>query len=230
MKKILCMLLCLLLFFAAGCAPAEPTPEDPDLPPVSQEGETPQDKDDTQAEEDPPFVSQVDLAALEAEAAAIEASLQNDPLTQAELNEASLKLFELWDGALNTLWGELKTLLGEEEFAALTDAQLKWIEEKEAAVAQAGKDFEGGSIYPLIANTEAAAWTKARVYKLAELLPCPVVGPSFVSLAVPPCGTSPSLRCASSSHPKRFAGFGWDFLFTAAPQRLPLMREVAPHL
>ena len=33
------------------------------------------------------------------------------------------------------------------------------------------KDFEGGSIYPLIANTEAAAWTKARVYELAELLP-----------------------------------------------------------
>lgn len=171
MKKILCMLLSLLLFFAAGCTHTEPTPDESDAPPVSQDGETAQDEETPPVEEEPPFQSQVDLAALEAEAEAMEASLANDPLTQMELNETSQALYELWDGALNTLWGELKANLSEEEFAALTDAQLKWIEEKEAAAAEAGKDFEGGSMYPLIVNTEAAAWTKTRVYELIELLP-----------------------------------------------------------
>ena len=39
-----------------------------------------------------------------------------------------------------------------------------------AAVEAAGKEFEGGSIYPLIVNTEAAKLTEERTYKLYELL------------------------------------------------------------
>ena len=42
--------------------------------------------------------------------------------------------------------------------------------EKEEAVEKAGKEFEGGSIYPLIVNTEAAKITEERVYQLYEIL------------------------------------------------------------
>ena len=34
----------------------------------------------------------------------------------------------------------------------------------------AGKEFQGGSVYPLIVNSEAAKLTQARVYRLYELL------------------------------------------------------------
>ena len=40
----------------------------------------------------------------------------------------------------------------------------------EAAAEAAGKEFEGGSMYPLIVNTEAARLIEERVYKLYELL------------------------------------------------------------
>ena len=35
---------------------------------------------------------------------------------------------------------------------------------------EAGKEFEGGSIYPLIINEEGARLTEERVYELYELL------------------------------------------------------------
>ena len=75
----------------------------------------------------------------------ITTSLEEDDLTQFEMNEKSLELYELWDGALNTLWTELKAKLSEEEFQQLLCEQRVWIAEKEAAVEEAGKEVEGGS-------------------------------------------------------------------------------------
>ena len=53
---------------------------------------------------------------------------------------------------------------------ALTAEQLNWIAEKEAAVQAAGAEVDGGSMYPMVVNGEAAKWTKERVYLLAEYL------------------------------------------------------------
>lgn len=110
------------------------------------------------------------MAEIEAQSDAIKTSLEQDDLTQFDLNMKSKELYDLWDGALNYLWGELKNRLPEGEFAALTEEQLRWIAEKERAVTEAGKLYEGGSIYPLIVNSEAAAITEARVYELYERL------------------------------------------------------------
>ena len=100
----------------------------------------------------------------------IKVSLENDELTQTEMNIKSQELYELWDGALNDMWSELKRSLSEEEFSKMQDEQHAWIAEKEKSVGEAGKIYEGGSIYPLIVNMEAAKITEARVYELYELL------------------------------------------------------------
>ena len=110
------------------------------------------------------------MADIEAQSDAIKKSLAEDALTQLDMNMKSKELYDLWDGALNFLWGELKAALPEDEFAALTDAQLKWIADKEQAVEEAGKPYEGGSIYALIVNDEAAHITQERVYELYEML------------------------------------------------------------
>ena len=54
--------------------------------------------------------------------------------------------------------------------AKLLDEQRAWIKDKEAAVQEAGKEAEGGSLQPLLENTEAAKWTRERTYKLLNIL------------------------------------------------------------
>jgi uncharacterized protein YecT (DUF1311 family) len=100
----------------------------------------------------------------------IKNSLENDSLTQTDMNIKSQELYELWDEALNYLWGKLKNSLTEEEFAKLKDKQRIWIAGKEKAVEEAGKEFKGGTIYSLVVNGEAARITEERVYELYELL------------------------------------------------------------
>ena len=110
------------------------------------------------------------IASIEEQSDNIKYSLENDVLTQTEMNEKTQELYELWDGALNYLWGELKNVLPEEEFEELRDKQRSWISEKEKSVEDAGKEYEGGSLYPTIVNTKAAEITEKRVYELYELL------------------------------------------------------------
>lgn len=110
------------------------------------------------------------MAATEEWSLTIKASLENDPLTQAEMNTKSKELYDVWNNALNTLWAELKNTLPEEEFEVLMEEQRAWISAKEKAVEEAGKEYEGGSIYSLVVNSEAAEWTEMRVYELYEIL------------------------------------------------------------
>lgn len=110
------------------------------------------------------------MAATEEWALTVRASLENDGLTQADMNEKSKELYDIWDAALNTLWTELKEQLPEDEFQVLLDDQRLWIADKEQAVKDAGAEVEGGSLYPLVVNMKAAEMTEERVYELYELL------------------------------------------------------------
>lgn len=101
---------------------------------------------------------------------AIKTSLEQEPLTQTDMNQKSEELRALWDEALNLLLDEAKKILPEAEVEKLIAEQNTWKTDTEAAVEAAGKEFEGGSLYPLIVNTEAAKLTEERVYKLYELL------------------------------------------------------------
>lgn len=112
-----------------------------------------------------------DLSYVETRAEEIENIIENDAsLTQADLNGNAGELYELWDSYLNRIWNALRRMNDAETMRALTDEQLTWIAGKEAAVTEAGAEFEGGSLYPLVTNMKAAELTKARVYELLALL------------------------------------------------------------
>lgn len=110
------------------------------------------------------------MASLEESADAIQTSLEKDALSQTDMNEKSAQLYKLWDDALNHFWRELKAALPEDEFSALLDEQLAWISDKDTAVSEAAADYEGGSMYALIANGEAAKITQERVYEFYNIL------------------------------------------------------------
>ena len=110
------------------------------------------------------------LAAVKEQSDAIMYALENDPLTQMDMNLKSEQLRTLWEQAMNALLEEVKHALSAEEAAVLAAEQIEWEENAKAAVDEAGKTFEGGSVYALIVNTEAATLTEARVYELYELI------------------------------------------------------------
>ena len=109
------------------------------------------------------------LTSIKEQADAIKASLEQDDLTQTNMNLLSEDLRALWDEALNYLLDEAAKTLPEEELEKLTAGQSAWEADMKTAVEAAGKEYEGGSVYPLIVNTEAAKLTEARVYELYEL-------------------------------------------------------------
>ena len=110
------------------------------------------------------------IAAAAEEAASLEEVLQNEPLNQMEMNETAGAIYTIWDDTLNTTWELLQETLDDETMNQLETEQLDWIAEKEAAVQLAGKEVEGGSIYPMVVNLKAAELTQERVYELAEYL------------------------------------------------------------
>lgn len=108
------------------------------------------------------------ISATEEWAKSVEDSILHDDLNQAELNEKSQLLYEIWDSALNSVWSELKETLDEETMNALIIEEREWIANKEQAVKEAGSEVEGGSMYSMIINQKAAELTKTRVYELME--------------------------------------------------------------
>lgn len=109
------------------------------------------------------------LEDVENKASAMEEKLMTDgTLSQGDMNCLAGEVYQLWDGELNRLWRVLKETLDESTMTALTKEQLQWIHDKEAAVAAAGAEAEGGSLQPLLEATCAARLTKERVYYLME--------------------------------------------------------------
>ena len=111
------------------------------------------------------------LTYREESVADIEDSIMNDPyLTQADLNEKSQQIYEIWDLTLNEIWGILKRNLNEDEMSVLTKEQLDWIAMKEASMKEAGTEVEGGSMYGMVVSQRGAELTKERVYELLEIV------------------------------------------------------------
>ena len=126
---------------------------------------------DAQIETEQNNISSYDdyMASITEQSDILKTSLEQEILTQQDMNLKSEELYELWDDALNYLWGKLKESLPEDEFSKLLDEQRIWISEKEKNVEEAGRDVEGGSMYSLVVNMEAAKITEERVYELYQL-------------------------------------------------------------
>lgn len=163
-NRWICMMVIALL---SGCGKEETTVQESIIPEsiVTEVVESEQIQPDD-------FLNSLDayMAAVEEESNAIKTYLEKEAQTQYDLNVKSQELFVLWDGALNYLWDAMQERIPEAEYAELLDAQRAWIEKKENQVAEAGKEFEGGSLYPLIVNGEAAALTEERVYELYHIV------------------------------------------------------------
>ena len=100
----------------------------------------------------------------------VEQSIEEEALTQLEYNEKSKELYDLWDGALNDVWNVLKRTKDEETMKTLTAEEREWIALKDKAAAEAGAEYEGGSMQSMIVNLKAAELTKERVYELLEMV------------------------------------------------------------
>ena len=99
----------------------------------------------------------------------IEGSIKSENLSQAEINEKSQFMYDLWDNQLNKVWDILKKNLDEEAMADLTKEQLEWIAWKEQDMKDAGAEVEGGSMYGMVIYQRGAKLTKERVYELMEI-------------------------------------------------------------
>lgn len=111
------------------------------------------------------------LEETEAQAAQLLNRLMNDGnLTQADMNDLSHELYQVWDGLLNEIWGRLKETLPQEEMEQLTREERQWISLKEESIQQAAAAYGGGSLAGLAANQRGAELTRERVYVLAGLL------------------------------------------------------------
>lgn len=108
------------------------------------------------------------VSASEATSAMLKESLQNETLSQGEMNEKAQQMYEDWDYTLNYVWSALKKTLPEDEMNTLLAEQREWISSKEQALKEAGAEFEGGSLQPMVMNQKAAELTQNRVYELME--------------------------------------------------------------
>ena len=108
-----------------------------------------------------------EIAATEEQAADLEAELQKAS-SQADMNEISGQIYQVWDDTLNEIWGIMKANLNPELMDQLTVEERAWITGKEAAIKEAGAEYEGGSMQSLVMNSKAAELTRERAYELAE--------------------------------------------------------------
>lgn len=107
---------------------------------------------------------------LELQQIEIEKKLDVPDATQSLMNQVSGEVLKLWDDELNRIWSELERQMGKEEFEKLREEQRSWIASKEASVKEAGEEYKGGSMQPLVENELAARLTKNRVYDLLSYL------------------------------------------------------------
>ena len=94
--------------------------------------------------------------------------MQEEAVTQSEMNETAEEMYKLWDDTLNVVWGLLEANLNEADMEVLRKEEREWIAFKDAEVQAAGEENGGGSLQPLLEAMKAAELTKARVYELAE--------------------------------------------------------------
>ena len=112
---------------------------------------------------------QANTAAPSATVELIETSTAARPekiITQAELNESSYEDFEVAELEMQQALRRLQSILDSESLAELGASQATWKEYRDKQVSFAGGFYRGGSIVPLIRNSEAAALTNARVKDL----------------------------------------------------------------
>jgi|GEM_PF-4006078 len=90
--------------------------------------------------------------------------------SQADFNSVAYNVYTKWDNLLNEVYQYLKTILPEDEFKQLRQDELDWIDRKEAAMDEAGSEWEGGTGETMVYYGEGAEWTRERCYELIYMI------------------------------------------------------------
>ncbi|MBO6137410.1 MAG: right-handed parallel beta-helix repeat-containing protein [Lachnospiraceae bacterium] len=99
----------------------------------------------------------------------INKKLSSDSLMdQQSLNQTAYDEFVMWDTLLNQVWQYLENSLDGKVLENITAEQKKWIKEKESAMKDAGADFEGGTMQPMVEYGAGSTATRKRVEALIE--------------------------------------------------------------
>lgn len=88
--------------------------------------------------------------------------------TQGGMNGISGEQAKLYDDELNEIYDYLKQNLSKEKAKELEKSEMAWIKEKESNIAEIKKQYEGGSVTPLMVNSEVAKESKERCYYLID--------------------------------------------------------------
>jgi uncharacterized protein YecT (DUF1311 family) len=90
-------------------------------------------------------------------------------ITQAELNKSSYEEYEAVELAMQQALRRLEPCLDGESLTELKASQSAWKDFRVKQVSFAGGFYRGGSIVPLICNSEAAALTSVRAQELKAI-------------------------------------------------------------
>lgn len=171
-KKALTIILIGSLFVCSACGNKDNMSE---VKEENEQTETVKDKEDANAEDaNTSYDAEAFFAKfpdIEKQSDELKNSIDNDDMSQTDYNLKTGELYELWDNALNELWGILNNTLSSDELAKITEEQQTWISDKEKQVKDAGAEAEGGSMQPMLENMKAADLTEGRVRELIKLLP-----------------------------------------------------------
>ena len=107
---------------------------------------------------------------MEDSTASIKAELTGGALTRTEREEWAASLTEIWDGALDDLWGCLEQRLDPAELEPLAAEQAEWLAWREEQVVQAGAAPHEGCTQAIAEDMAAAELARDRVCELLDWL------------------------------------------------------------
>ncbi|MCR5720493.1 MAG: lysozyme inhibitor LprI family protein, partial [Lachnospiraceae bacterium] len=96
----------------------------------------------------------------------IDKQLNDTSIDQQTMNQLAYEEFNVWDTYLNNLWQYLRATLSTDTMDYVTEEQREWIKQKEADAKEAGAEFEGGSMQPMMEYSTSASLTRKRAEDL----------------------------------------------------------------
>lgn len=85
------------------------------------------------------------------------------------MKQAEGEAWQLWDDALNEIYGVLKTQLSTSEMDALRTKQRAWITYRDNTAESESAEFKGGTMEGLVYVSTRASLTKERCYELVNI-------------------------------------------------------------
>jgi len=102
----------------------------------------------------------------ERQAEAIATSLQQDNLTQSDMNQLAVRALHLAEGELDTVIDQISSHLSGPEIETFLHSHNSWLEYRDSYAQFVADKYSGGSIQPLVHASALEAATAARISEL----------------------------------------------------------------